>query len=405
MTSDPSKPYSFQVMAKPCGPICNLACDYCYYLDKILLYPDRPASTLRMSDDLLEEYIRSFISEQQHHEVTFSWQGGEPTLSGLDFFRKAFALQRKHCQGKTILNTLQTNGTLLTPEWAEFLSDHNVLVGISIDGPEDLHDAYRVTRGSRPSWQKVMRGIELLKKNKVEFNTLTVVNDLNAKYPVKVYEFLKSIGSSFHQYIPIVKLTDEQGATCLATDSDNSKLHPASVSGKEYGHFMSAIFDEWVQRDVGKVFVQLFDVTLANWLGVNPSLCVFSDSCGAALSMEHNGDVYSCDHFTFPEYKLGNIRETGFAKMLHSSKQMHFAMNKSQAVPAQCRQCPYFFACKGGCPKDRIIELSGEHYRLNHLCKGYKRFFSHVSPYMDFMANELRHQRPAHSVMKFAAKN
>jgi uncharacterized protein len=379
------EPLGFYVMAKPRGPICNLDCKYCYYLAKEMLYP---GSRFKMASDLLDRYIEQYIDAQRVPEVTFAWQGGEPTLAGLDFYREVVQLQEKHRRpGVRILNTLQTNGTTLTDEWCEFFARHDFLIGISIDGPQALHDSYRVDKGGKPTFEAVMAGVELLKKHRVEYNVLTTLNSANVMHPLEVYRFLRDeVGARFMQFIPIV-------------EQEGEGVSEHSVSAEDYGDFLCAVFDEWVKRDVGTVFVQMFDVALASWAGEKPGLCIFEETCGTALAMEHNGDVYSCDHFVQSAYKLGNIQDKPLGEIARSRPQHAFALAKRDTLPEYCRGCEVRFACNGGCPKDRFILTPDGERGLNYLCAGYKRFFTHIGHAMDIMVSELRMRRPPARVM------
>lgn len=393
---------AFHVMAKPMGPICNLDCRYCFYLEKENLYGKK--QDFAMPDAVLESYISQFITSQDVPAISFAWQGGEPTLLGVDFFRKVVAIQRKYANGKTIENAFQTNGVLLDDRWGEFLAENHFLIGISIDGPAELHDFYRVDKGGAPTFHRVMRGLRVLKKHQVEFNALTVVNRQNSLHPLRVYRFLKSIGCQFLQFIPIVermaKAANADGLVLIAPrDPHAAEVSAWSVEPRQYGVFLSTIFDEWVRNDVGTCFVQLFDVTLESWLGMVPSLCVFRPTCGAAMALEHNGDLYSCDHYVYPENKLGNIMEQPLSMLVNSAQQRAFGLDKRDSLPRYCRECDVRFACNGECPKHRFIATPDGEPGLNYLCAGYKLFFQHVDPYMKFMANELRHQRPPANVM------
>lgn len=387
-------PPSFHLMAKPGGAICNLDCEYCYFLSKELLYP---GSRFRMAYELLENYTRQYIEAQQVPEVTFAWQGGEPTRLGLEFYRHAIALQAKYRRpGMRILNTLQTNGTLLDDDWCAFFKEHGFLIGISIDGPQELHDVYRVDKGGKGSFARVMRGLELLKRHNVEFNVLTTVHAANASHGLKVYRFLRDeVEAQFMQFIPIVERKNASGF------QEGNDVTERSVTGKQYGRFMIDIFDEWVRRDVGQVYVQLFDVALAAWLGMPKGLCVFEETCGNALAIEHNGDVYSCDHYVEPNYLLGNLQELPLVNIVASEKQQAFGRAKRDSLPQYCLQCKVRFVCNGGCPKDRILVTPDGEPGLNYLCEGYQAFFNHIDPYMRFMANELKHQRPPANVMSW----
>jgi uncharacterized protein len=377
----------FNILAKPIGPICNLNCRYCFYLEKELLYPDLARSSeWILPENILEEYVRQYIESNPAPVITFGWQGGEPTLVGVDYFRKIVVLQHKYAHGKKIENTFQTNGILLDDTWCEFLAQNGFLVGLSVDGPKHLHDRYRVDKGGAPSFDKVMRGVGFLKKHGVEFNTLTVVQQDNSQYPLEVYRFLKELGHNFLQFIPIVERVAAQ-------------VTEWSVKPQQYGKFLCAIFDEWVRNDVGKIFVQLFDVTLAAWAGMEPALCVFQQTCGGAAVLEHNGDIYSCDHFVYPENRLGNIMKQPLAELLSSDQQTRFGQDKRDRLPRYCHDCEVRFVCNGECPKHRFTKTPDGEENLNYLCPAYKLFFAHVAPYMKFMANELGAERPPANIM------
>ena len=380
------------VMVKPAGSLCNLQCEYCYYLEKRHLY-DRAGGT-SMDDRTLEEFIRQYLEAQTQPDVLFTWHGGEPLMRPLSFYKRVLELQRKHARGRHIDNCLQTNGTLLSDEWCAFFRENNWLIGISIDGPQELHDEYRRARGGQPSFHKVMRGIRLLQKHGVEWNALGVVNDYNADYPLEVYHFYKEAGCQYIQFTPIVeRLLQHADGRHLASPSEGAALAPFSVRPGQYARFCCTIFDEWVRHDVGRVFVQLFDSTLARWVGEEAGLCSMGETCGHAAVIEANGDVYSCDHFVFPEYLLGNIHHDTITSMMYSERQRLFGQAKRTALPHQCLSCQWLFVCNGGCPKDRF---AGE---LNYLCQDFRQFFAHVAPYMDFMKEELLHQRPPANVM------
>jgi len=394
----------FHIMAKPVGPICNLDCKYCFYLEKEKLYPN--TSDWRMSDEILEAYIRQYIESQTVPVVSFAWQGGEPTLLGVDYFRRVVELEKKYAKGKQIENAFQTNGVLLNDEWAEFLAKNQFLVGLSIDGPRELHDKYRVDKGGGPTFDKVMRGLGYLKKHNVEFNTLTVVQRHNSYHPVEVYRFLKEVGSGFMQFIPIVEriagVSAPDGLVLISPNSHvSARVSPWSVEPIQFGKFLNAIFDEWVRKDVGKYFVQIFDVALESWLGMEPGLCVFRETCGSALAIEHNGDLYSCDHYVYPANKLGNIIENPLEALVHSRQQRQFGQDKYDTLPRYCRECDYRFACNGECPKHRFLRTPDGEEGLNYLCQGYKIFFKHVDPYMRFMAGELCQEKPPANVMEW----
>lgn len=388
----PGTVQSFHLMTKPRGAICNLDCKYCYFLSKERLYPN---SDFRMSETLLEEYTRQYIHAQNVPEVTFAWQGGEPTLMGLDFYKQAVGYQQKHKKvGMRIYNALQTNAVTLDDDWCEFFARNDFLIGVSVDGPQHLHDAYRVDKGGAPTFDKVMRGIELLKKHGVEYNILTTVHAANVDYPLEIYRFFRDdIKTQFMQFIPIVERDNETGY------QEGNSVTGRSVSAKKYGRFLSTIFDEWVRHDVGKVFVQIFDVALAAWTGNNPDLCIFEETCGNALALEHNGDVYSCDHYVEPDYKLGNLVDIPLSEIVISDKQIDFGLSKRDTLPQYCLDCEVRFVCNGGCPKNRFITTPDGESGLNYLCEGYKSFFTHINEPMQFMAHQLIYQHPPANVM------
>lgn len=385
-------PPAFHIMLKPRGAICNLDCKYCYFLAKEMLYP---GSRFRMAESLLEEYTRQYIEAQDVPEVTFAWQGGEPTLMGLDFFKLAVELQQKYRRpGMKIYNALQTNGTTLDDAWSAFFQANDFLIGLSLDGPRHLHDYYRVDKGGRPTFDQVMGGLDLLKKHRVQFNILTTVHAANAGRPLEVYHFLRDkVGTQFIQFIPIVERDNETGFQA------GEQVTGRSVTGKQYGDFLITIFDEWVRRDVGRVFVQIFDVALAAWLGQPPGLCVFEETCGLAMAMEHNGDLYACDHYVEPAYKLGNIQDTPLIELVASDQQQQFGLAKRDTLPTYCRECRVRFVCNGGCPKNRVLFTPDGEPGLNYLCQGYKAFFTYIDPAMKFMAAELKRKRPAANIM------
>ena len=394
------------VMLKPAGAHCNLACKYCYYLEKNNLYQNSHRHL--MSDDMLEQFTREYIEAQTMPQVLFTWHGGEPLMHSIDFYKKALALQKKYANGKQIDNVIQTNGTLLTDEWCEFFAKNHWLVGISIDGPQEYHDHYRVTPAGKPSWEKVMQGIQLLKKHRVEWNAMAVVNAYNAEHPLEFYHFFRDNGCQYLQFTPIVeRLTKHEDGRTLASLADDREipLADASVTPQQWGNFLCTIFDDWVRHDVGKTFVEIFDCTLANWMGVLPGICAYSKECGHAGVMEHNGDVYSCDHFVFPEYKLGNIREQSLIDMLYGEKQQAFSRLKHTSLPRQCKECDMEFACHGECPKNRFEKDKYGEQGLNYLCQGYYQYYTHVAPYMDFMKRELLAQRPPANIMNVLKNN
>ena len=394
------------VMLKPAGAHCNLACKYCYYLEKNNLYQNSHRHL--MSDEMLEQFTREYIEAQTMPQVLFTWHGGEPLMRSIDFYKKALALQKKYANGKQIDNVIQTNGTLLTDEWCEFFAQNHWLVGISIDGPQEYHDHYRVTPAGKPSWEKVMQGISLLKKHRVEWNAMAVVNAYNAEHPLEFYHFFRDNGCQYLQFTPIVeRLTEHEDGRTLASLADDREipLADASVTPAQWGNFLCTIFDDWVRHDVGKTFVEIFDCTLANWMGVLPGICAYSKECGHAGVMEHNGDVYSCDHFVFPEYKLGNIREQSLIDMLYGEKQQAFSRLKHTSLPRQCKECDMEFACHGECPKNRFEKDKYGEPGLNYLCQGYYQYYTHVAPYMDFMKRELLAQRPPANIMNVLKNN
>ena len=393
----------FGMIAKPGGSICNLACDYCYYLEKKELYPSH---THKMSDEVLEAFISQYISSQPTQTVSFVWQGGEPCLLGLDFFRRVIVFQQKYARGKIIENSLQTNGTLLNDEWCAFLKKHNFLTGISIDGPAEYHNRFRKNRAGKPTFREVIRGVELLKKHEAEFNTLTTVNSHNVNHPLEVYHFLKSIGSHFMQFLPVVErvsVEKQDSGLALVPNKykEEAEVTDFSVDPLKFGKFMTSIFDEWVRYDVGYYFIQLFDTTLANWVGEQPGVCMYAASCGHAGTIEFNGDVYSCDHFVFPDYYLGNILETSLASLMNSTKQQVFGQQKFSDLPKTCLRCRHYNRCYGECPKKRFMTTKEGEYGLNYLCEGYQHFFDHVTPYMEYMSKELKNERSPANVMHY----
>lgn len=372
------------MMAKAAGAACNLACRYCYYLDKQQLYPAaRPA----MSDATLEAFVRQYIEAQPLPQVSFCWHGGEALLRPVSFYRKAMELQLRYGRGRIIDNCLQTNGTLLTDEWCRFFKDNGWLVGISVDGPAGAHDAYRRTPAADGTHARVMRAIEMLQRHGVEWNALAVVNDANATRPLEFYRFFRDAGCRYLQFTPIVERNADGSVT------------PFSVTPACWGDFLCGVFDEWVRADVGSRFVQIFDATLARWLGAQPGLCSMAETCGHAGVVEHNGDVYSCDHFVDAAHLLGNIHTRPLGSMMHSARQRRFGLDKRDTLPAECRACRWLFACNGECPKNRFAPAADGTPRLNYLCAGYRRYFDHVAPYMDYMKAEILAGRPPSSVM------
>lgn len=401
----PAPPDTFHVMAKPAGAICNLECKYCFYLDKASRF-DR-GGCCRMNDDVLEAYVQQHVAAQRGPEIVFAWQGGEPTLMGVEFFEKAVALQRRHAAGRTVQNAFQTNGILLDDAWGRFLKRESFLVGLSLDGPQPLHDRYRVDKGGKPTFDSVLRGLEVLKKHGVEFNTLSVVHRESARQPLEVYRFLRETGSGFLQFIPLVERQPSAEAVARGLDhappptpgAAETEVTERTVRAADYGEFLVTIFDEWVRKDVGKVFVQLFDVSLGIWLGQPSGLCLFGETCGNAVVLEHNGAVYSCDHFVYPGYEIGNLLRRSLAELVRGPQQRAFGEAKASTLPACCRGCGVRFACHGECPKNRFLSTPDGEPGLNYLCAAYQRFFRHVNPAMQAMAWLVRNRRAPAEIM------
>ena len=383
---------AFHIMAKPVGSRCNLACDYCFYLRKMELYPE---STFRMSDEVHEAYIRQLFEAHTVPQVTIAWQGGEPTLMGLDFFRRSLEFQKKYAKpGTRIENTFQTNGILLDDEWCRFFHENNFLIGLSMDGPKELHDFYRKDTGGHGTFDRVMQAARLLQKHTVEFNILCTVNAKNADHPLDVYRFFRDeLKEHYIQFIPIVERDNETGFQ----EGDN--VTTRSVRPDQWGRFLIEIFDEWVSRDVGQMFVLNFDGALAGWLGRAGTVCIFGRTCGLGMALEHNGDLYSCDHFVEPKYFLGNILQTPLAELTASAKQRKFGQDKGDTLPRFCRKCDFLFACNGECPKNRLLETPDGEPGLNYLCEGYKAFFTHADHSMKIMADLIRRGKPAGEIM------
>lgn len=394
----------FHLMAKPASYQCNLTCDYCFYLEKEqgALKTQRPRR--HMDDEVLTSYIRQYIRCSAGGEVEFSWQGGEPTLAGLDFYQRVLALQRHFADGKVIHNSIQTNGVLINEQWARFLAENGFLVGISVDGPAPLHDRYRKTAAGKSVFDRVINAISLLQKYRVDFNILTVVNSATAEAPLEIYLFLtRELGARFVQFIPVVEqrsASRPSGELIYPQALGDHGLTPWSVSGEQYGRFINAVFDYWVRHDVGRVYVQLFDNALAAWTGERPSLCIMQPTCGHGLVVEQNGDLYSCDHYVYPEHRLGNIKRDWLEEVVYGKQQKRFGMQKA-SLPPDCQRCEYRFACRGGCPKHRIHQVDNHWH--NHLCAGYKAIFSHMDPYMRYMARQIQLRQPPANVMAAAA--
>jgi len=378
------------VLTKPIGPICNLDCEYCFYLHKDQLYDG--GERWRMSDETLEAYMRQTVEAQPDtvDEITFAWQGGEPTLMGVEFYERTIELQRKHVPAnKRIQNTIQTNGVLLDDRWCEFLRANRFLVGLSIDGPAELHDRYRRDKQGRPTFEAVLRGLKLLEKHGVEYNLLIAVNRHNGDHGRRVYSYLRDNGARFVQFIPIVE------KRAVGTNPVSSR----SVQPEQFGNFLIEVFDEWIHRDVGRVYVQIIEEAVRAWLGMEPALCLFRRQCGRAIVLEHNGDLYSCDHFVDPNYKLGNIHDRPIIELANGDGQVRFGQDKEAALPEYCRQCDVRFVCNGECPKNRFIETPDGESGLNYLCAGYRKFFRHVDPYMRMIVDEIKQGRQAANVM------
>ena len=396
-----TRPTAFTTMIKPVGSLCNLDCDYCYYLGKADLYGGHQP---KMSDELLERYISQYIEAVQVPTVTFCWHGGEPLLAGIDFYEKAVALQNRYRGTKQIENSLQTNGLLINPDWCDFFRDNNFLIGLSIDGPKDIHDAYRHDRGGHPTFDRVMRGLEMMAVSGVEYNTLSTINNRSAGQGKRVYQFMRSV-SKYMQFLPVVEHTlptPSGRAAIVPPGTEGAKAAPWSITPRAFGKFMCDVFDEWVINDVGERFVQLFDITLAQWYGVQPGLCAFCPTCGDGLVVEHNGDVYMCDHFVYPEYRLGNIGTEHLADMQRKPELFRFGIEKRNSLPSDCRRCEYLFACRGECPKHRFATTRRGEKGLNALCEGYKHFFEYTAPYMQQMRHLLEQGLEAKHIIPWA---
>lgn len=401
-------PQAFNIMIKAGGSLCNLDCRYCYYLDKAFLYGGKEP---RMSEEMLETVIKKYIEACDVPEVTFNWHGGEPLVMGLDFYRKAVELENKYADGKTVHNTLQTNGTLLTPQWAEFFAKNRFLIGLSIDGPEHIHDRYRSSKAGEPSFDKVMAGLRVLVRGGVEFNTLTALSKASEGHGLEIYQFLKSVGSRYMQFLPVVEkiayrkndkgkaVKSERPSVVSPSDDANDGIGSWSISGTGYGRFLCDVFDYWVRNDVGRYFVGIFDATLASLCGEMPGTCSFAETCGNNFVVEHNGDVYVCDHFVYPEYKLGNVVSDSFKDMAASDRAVSFGINKRNSLPGQCRRCEWRTLCNGECPQHRFDRTETGAKGLNSLCAGLKMFYRHTYPYMQKMQELLRQELPPANIM------
>lgn len=385
---------NFTLMAKPGGPRCNLRCEYCFYLEKEQYFVGHGQQML-MPDELLETYVREYIAAVDTPEVSFAWQGGEPTLAGLPFFKKTVQLQKRYGKGRQISNSLQTNGILLDDDWCRFLADNRFLVGLSLDGPRRMHDRYRLDRGGRPTFNKVMKSLERMQRHRVEFNLLACINRTTARHPAEVYRFFREIGGRFIQFVPVVEQVVEPPG-----EGGKTAITPWSVDPQGYGSFLRGVFDEWVRNDVGQIYVMNFEWTLASLTGMPWGTCIHAPSCGASLILEHNGDIYSCDHFMYPEYRLGNLLHDDLRGMVRSAQQQEFGESKETGLPQACRQCNWLEACYGGCPKHRFVRSPDGEPGMNYLCAGIRSYLEHVAPYMGIMADLLRRGLPAAGVME-----
>ena len=396
-----SGPVSFNIMLKPAGSLCNLDCEYCYYLGKESLYGGREP---RMTEGMLETAVREYIQANDVPEVTFNWHGGEPLVLGLDFYRKALLFERKYGEGRKIFNTIQTNGTLIDAEWARFFARNDFLVGLSLDGPADVHDRFRRDKGGRPTFDRVMRGVGLLRDHGVSFNTMSAVNKASEGRGVEIYEFLRAAGSRYMQFMPVLEHVKGSAAGrphIVPPDEEGAETAPWSVDGMAFGRLMNDIFDVWVKRDVGETFVVEFDSVLANYCGIQPGMCIFDRTCGGCSVIEHNGDLYPCDHFVYPEYLVGNIGNDDLRAMMASEKQVRFGIDKHSSLPRKCRRCRWLSICNGECPKHRFDFTDDGEAGLNALCDGYRLFFGHTAPYMEYMRDLLAKGLPPSLVMSW----
>jgi len=398
----------FSLMAKPAGPNCNLRCRYCFYREKAAYFPEN--RDCRMPLEVLEAYTRDYIESQSGPEVVFDWQGGEPTLMGIEFFRTALDFQERYGRGKRIRNTLQTNGTLLDEAWCVFLAKNRFLVGLSMDGPAAVHDALRVDGDGRPTLARVLAAFGLMQRHGVEVNILATVNSESSRHPREVYRFFREQGAQFIQFIPVIEREGDAGSEkpgispaptqSLTQGEAATTVTPWSVAPEQYGEFLIQVFQEWIRNDVGRIFVMNFEWTLAAWAGAGPGVCYLSPRCGSNLILEHDGTVYSCDHFMYPDYRLGNILEGGLAGMVRSARQTAFGAAKETGLPGYCRGCGFLFACRGGCPKHRFAPSSDGEPGVNHLCGGLKKFYQYVNPSMKQMVELIRRGLPVQRVME-----
>lgn len=398
----------YHLMAKPVGPLCNLNCEYCFYTEKAALFPKKEYQTFLMKDDVLEQYIKEYISSQTIPEISFVWQGGEPMLAGLDFYKKAVELQKKYANGKKISNSIQTNGVLLNEEWCDFLSKNDFMVGLSLDGPEHIHNRYRKDKNGNGSFEKVMKGLELLKRYHIPYNVLACVAADTCDSPLETYRFFKKNGVKYIQFTPVVeRIADEASKQCglqhANPDAKTAKVTPWTVNAEKYGAFLVEIFDEWVKHDVGEIFVMNFEWALTSWLGLENTMCIFAKQCGDCMILEHTGDMYSCDHYMYPEYAIGNIKNDCIDQMVYSQKQDVFRKKKN-TLPDNCKKCEVLFACYGECPRHRFEVFHDGEYGKSYLCVAYKKFFYHIHPYMKAMRQLILNRRSVKEIMTLKEK-